>query len=437
MGAKINTNYHLVKNNYNHFNSPNHNSKVSTQSLSSSLLVPNKPSSYLTQPYKVTFSNISSASSQKSSANSKTHNSSTSSNGLFGFISNIKKDISEAARKVQNNVNNFVSSASKTISAAIKNVEQKASSAAKTLTQSVNNLKKDLKQTVENVMQKVQQFINAEKSNNKTNPHLQSTSTHKVPEQKNESGTYVITKNTSSKSSNTYENSKSSNTWSIDLSPFNPAKSPGNALGNASAAKDIVKYTKAYIKDGFTIKVTADRKYAIIKGARTESALEEGIKGTRYAFKNAEKYPEVFRFVRPKVAVKEAFNVKNVGTKVAIAGIAIDTGINIYNNIKNKAEPTKIAADAVVDVAFGAGSVAASAAAGAWAGAWAGVVASTVAGAAGGSVIPGAGTVVGAIFGFGTGIAFTFATESVKVNGKSLKDAAKQLTKNIFEHIAN
>jgi gas vesicle protein len=417
MGAKINTNYHLVKNNYNHFNSPNYNSKVSTQSLSNNWLVSKKASSHLTQPYKVTFSNISSASSQKSSANSKTHNSSTSSNELFGFISNIKKDISETARKAQNNVNNFVSSASKTISTTIKSVEQKVSSAAKVLTQSINNLKKDLKQTAENVKQKVQQFINAEKSNNKTNPHLNSTSTHKVPEQKNKSGTYVITKNTSSKSSNTSANSKSSNTLSIDMSPYNPTKSPGNALGNAFAAKDIVKYTKAYKKDGFTIKVTADEKYAIIKGARTESALKEGIKGTRYAFKNAEKYPEVFRFVEPKVAVKEAFNVKNVGTKVAIAGVAIDTGIDIYNDIKNKAEPTKVAADAVVDVAFGAGNVTASA--------WAGAIA--------GSAFGPIGTAVGAVVG---GLGYTFFTESFEVNGKSLKDAVKQITKKAFDHIA-
>jgi len=122
-----------------------------------------------------------------------------------------------------------------------------------------------------------------------------------------------------------------------------------------------------------------------------------------------------------------------VGTKVAMAGIAIDTGIDIYNDIKSKAEPTKIAADAVVDVTFGAGNVAASAAVGAWAGA----AASAAAGAAGGSVIPGAGTVVGAIVGLGTGFAYTFATESFKINGKSLKDAAKQLTKKVFDHIAN
>ncbi|ADL43462.1 hypothetical protein COB47_2218 [Caldicellulosiruptor obsidiansis OB47] len=236
----------MAKNNYNHSDSSSHNSKVSTQSLSSSLLVTNNPASYLTQPYKVTFSNISFASSQKSFANSKTHNSSISSNELFGVISNIKKDILQTARKVQNNVNNFVSSEFKTLSAAIKNVEQKVSSAAKTFTQSVNNLKKDLKQTAENVKQKVQQFINTEKSNNNTNPQHQSTSAQKVDGQKNKSGTYVITKNTSSKSTNIYENGKNSQTLSIDLSPYNPVKSPGNAWGNASATKDVVKYIKAY-----------------------------------------------------------------------------------------------------------------------------------------------------------------------------------------------
>ncbi len=421
MGAKVNTNYHLVKNSYNHSNSPSPNSKVSAQSLSSSVPVTNKPSSHSTQPYKVTLSTVSSASSQKSSANNKTHNSSTSSSGLFGFVSNIKKDISEAAKKVQNNVNNFVSSASKTISTTIKNVEQKVSSAAKALTQSVNNLKKDLKQAAENVKQKVQQFVNAEKSNNKTNPHHQSTSAYKANEQINKSGTYVITKNTSSKSSNTSANNKSSNTWSTYLSPYNPANSPGNALGNASAVKDIIKYTKAYKEDGFTIKITDDGKYAIIKGARTESALKEGIKGTRYAFKNAEKYPEVFKFVDKTTAVKEAFNVKSVAGKIAIAGIAIDTGIDVYRDIKSKAEPTKIAADAVVDVAFGAGGVATSA----------------VAGAIAGSAFGPIGTAAGALIG---SLGYTFVTETNKViniNGKSPKDAAKQITKRAFDHITN
>ncbi len=29
---------------------------------------------------------------------------------------------------------------------------------------------------------------------------------------------------------------------------------------------------------------------------------------------------------------------------------------------------------------------------------------------------------------------YTYATESIKVNGKSLKDAAKQLTKEVFDY---
>ncbi|WAM34809.1 hypothetical protein [Caldicellulosiruptor morganii] len=417
MSAKINTKYPVIKTANNHSNSVSYSSKVSTQSLSSGWFVTNKPSSQLTQPYKVTFSQIS-TSSQKSSTSNKTHTTNTSGGGLFGFISNIKKDISEAAKKVKDNVNAFVSSASKTVSSTVKSVEQKVSSAAKAVSHSVNNIKKDLEQTVRDVKQRVQQFVNSEKKNEKADSNRQS-SAAKVNDKKDRSGgTYVITKNTGLKSDNNSEGNKNTGNISIDLSPFDPRKSPGNALSNGNGVKNVIKYTKAYIKDNFTIVVKRaedNRKYAIIKGARSESALEEGIKGTRYAFKNAEKYPEVFKFIKGKVAVKEAFNLKSVGGKISVAGIAIDTGIDVYKDLKSKAEPSKVAADAVVDVAFGAGGMAVGA----------------LAGAAFGSVFGPIGTAAGALAG---GLFYTYMTESYKVNGKSLKDAAKQLTKEVFDY---
>lgn len=214
-------------------------------------------------------------------------------------------------------------------------------------------------------------------------------------------------------------NSKQLPKITFDSSPFNPTKSPGNSMANVASVATTSKYIDAYVSDGFTVKKAGD--YAIIKGARTTSAIEEGIKGTRYAIKNAEKYPEVFKFIDPKVAVKESFNIKTVGGKLGAVSILADTGIDVYSDIKNRASATKITADAAVDVAFGAGNI----------------TASTYAGALAGSVIPGPGTVIGATVGFATSIFLTAATESFKYNGTSIKDASKNGLKNLLDKVVN
>lgn len=61
------------------------------------------------------------------------------------------------------------------------------------------------------------------------------------------------------------------------------------------------------------------------------------------------------------------------------------------------------------------------------------MTASAWAGAIAGSAFGPIGTAVGAVV---VGLGYTFFTESFEVNGKSLKDAVKQITKKAFDHIA-
>ena len=59
-----------------------------------------------------------------------------------------------------------------------------------------------------------------------------------------------------------------------------------------------------YCKYGFS--VYKKGAYAIVKGARSITAINQGIKGTRYAFANASKYGNVFaRFIAGLMQVKD------------------------------------------------------------------------------------------------------------------------------------
>ncbi|WP_235374517.1 hypothetical protein [Caldicellulosiruptor naganoensis] len=91
--------------------------------------MPNKPSVQSTAAYKVTLSNTSL---QKASTSSKTHGSNTrNSGGILGIFSNIKKDISDTAKSIQNKVNNFVKSTVSNLNNTVKTVEHKISSVVK------------------------------------------------------------------------------------------------------------------------------------------------------------------------------------------------------------------------------------------------------------------------------------------------------------------
>lgn len=182
--------------------------------------------------------------------------------------------------------------------------------------------------------------------------------------------------------------------------------SKGTLIGTAKDGASVVKYTLAKSIDGFNVEKKG--AYTVIKGARSKSALDEGIKGTRYAVKNASKYEQVFKFTDPKIAAKTALGAKGVAEKIGWLGVGVDTCADTYNNVKKHADADRIVSDATVDVAFGAGGIAASAAAGA-------VV---------GSVVPVVGTIAGAAVGAGVGLLYTWASEK-DINGASVKDRAK------------
>jgi hypothetical protein len=180
-----------------------------------------------------------------------------------------------------------------------------------------------------------------------------------------------------------------------------------NYIGYINDLGEVAKRVERYCVDGFN--VVKDGKYAIIKGARSASALEEGILGTRYALKNAAQYPNVFKYTKAITAGNNALNIKTLGGKLGALGVVLDTGFGVVNNINNGATAQKTTSDAVVDVAFGVGTIWMSAAAG----------------ATFGSVVPGPGNVIGAGIGFLTGLAIYLATDVIEINGMSLRDWTK------------
>jgi phage tail tape-measure protein len=189
---------------------------------------------------------------------------------------------------------------------------------------------------------------------------------------------------------------------------------PGFGVGLTSDLWEAYIRADAYTIDKFSVVVTPDKKYATVKGYGTVSAPEQGIAGTRYAFKNKASYPQVFQYADPGTAAKEALKFKGVAGKLGATGIALDAGAGIYENIESGASTSKIVTDATVDVAIGAGSLAASAAAGA------------AIGAAVGTVVPGAGNIVGALAGMLVGAATYVATDVVQIKDKSASDWLKE-----------
>ncbi len=109
-------------------------------------------------------------------------------------------------------------------------------------------------------------------------------------------------------------------------------------------------------------------------------------------------------------AVKGALNPKTLGGALNWAGVALDTGMGIYDNIQAGTRTQKIVSDAVVDAGIGVGTI------------WA----STAAGAALGSIVPGPGNVVGAVGGFVVGGIIYLATDVIQINGKSASDWMKE-----------
>lgn len=141
-----------------------------------------------------------------------------------------------------------------------------------------------------------------------------------------------------------------------------------------------------YMKVKYGFSVYKKGKYAIVKASRAFRSSKNGIAGTRYAFKNANKYSDVFKYVNPLTAAKDALK-PNGWNLLGYASVALDMGVGIYENTEAGTRTQKIVSDAVVDAGLGIGSMALSAAAGAKIGAVAG------------SFFPGVGNIIGAVGG--------------------------------------
>lgn len=197
-----------------------------------------------------------------------------------------------------------------------------------------------------------------------------------------------------------------------------------DAAGYTNTVVNTTKGIAAYIKDGFY--VVKRGEYIYIKGARSAPALAEGIKGTRYAVKNVDKYVSVGKYVDPKIAGREAFNVKSLGGKLGAAAIGLDVAAGVYENYQEGAEAQEYVVDAVVDAGFSAGGIWASAAAGAITTSTIVGIGSTIAtGAAVGSVIPIIGTIAGAIVGIGVGLYLDKKFEKDELGDKTIKEWMK------------
>lgn len=183
-----------------------------------------------------------------------------------------------------------------------------------------------------------------------------------------------------------------------------------DAAGYTNTVVNTTKGIAAYIKDGFY--VVKRGEYIYIKGARSASALAEGIKGTRYAVKNVDKYVSVGKYVDPKIAGREAFNVKSLGGKLGAAAIGLDVAAGVYENYQEGAEAQEYVVDAVVDGGFAAGGIWASAAVGA-------VVGSAI-------PIPIVGTLIGAGVGVLVGFAIDEGVDKIKIWDKTPKELARE-----------
>ena len=99
--------------------------------------------------------------------------------------------------------------------------------------------------------------------------------------------------------------------------------------------------------------------------------------------------------------------------KIGYAGVLIDAGNGIWENIEEGASFNKITSDAFIDVTISGSSIWASGIAGSWAGARVG------------SIEPGIGNIAGAVGGFIAGVIIYFATDGIKIYGKTIRDHIK------------
>ncbi|PZM66523.1 WXG100 family type VII secretion target [Paenibacillus dendritiformis] len=171
-------------------------------------------------------------------------------------------------------------------------------------------------------------------------------------------------------------------------------------------------------RDKFNVNVRGDG-YVTISGARSDYALSEGIRGTRYAASNASNHRNVWKFVDPGIAMEEAFSLKGWSAKLGYAGLAYDTGTAVMTDYE-AGGASRAVASGVVNGSLGLGTMAASAAVGAYVG----------------SVVPVGGTIVGAGVGLAAGAVISMASE-VTINGKSLKTYAVDAVDGVVDSVSD
>ena len=170
-----------------------------------------------------------------------------------------------------------------------------------------------------------------------------------------------------------------------------------NIPGWISDAANIIDAIYKKAKYGFS--VYKNGAYAIVKAKHAFRYAQNGVSGTRYAFKNAGKYSNVFKYVHPATAVKDALKPKGWNL-LGYASVALDMGVGIYENVQDGTRTQKIVSDAIVDVGLGITSMALSAAAGAKIGAIAG------------SFFPGLGNIIGAAGGAVVGLGVSLVADA-------------------------
>ena len=199
-----------------------------------------------------------------------------------------------------------------------------------------------------------------------------------------------------------------------------------NLVDWGASIREIAVRYQNYSRYGFNVKLVGE--YARIKGARTPAAIGQGIKGTRYALKNAAEYPEVFVYVNPATAIKEALK-----SKLNIVLTVTSVGIGVFENIQEGTSPQRTTSDALVDTVLAVGSTMLSAAASAKTGA--------ILGGAAGSVVPIggniAGGVVGGVVGLVVGVGIYIGTDVLKFNGQSISEMAKDRVGMIADGVAD
>lgn len=127
-------------------------------------------------------------------------------------------------------------------------------------------------------------------------------------------------------------------------------------------------------------------------------------RSTRYALKNASKHLNVFKYVDPGSAAKEALDFgKN---KLGYLSVALDTLSGVVENVGEGASVQETIVDGAVDTTAGVGVIATSAAMG----------------VAIGSVVPVYGNIAGAAVGLAVGFGLDYF---LNVGDESIKDKVK------------